>query len=116
VIAAPCTAAATIALVNAFVRDYNGKRPVAAATRFAPEPAFQWFSAPDRLAGRAYDRATLVAYFHRRHAPLHVVRIRAGYDPARDIVDFSGKLAANKDFKGAATCTPHGPSLIVWSM
>lgn len=115
-IVAPCTAAVRLALVNAFVRDYNAHRPVAAATRFAAEPAFQWFSAPDRLGARAYDRSTLVAYFRRGHGPLRVARIRAAYDAARDIVNFSGKLAADKDFKGAATCTPRGPSLIVWSM
>jgi hypothetical protein len=35
VIAAPCTAAATLALVNVFVRDYNANRPVAAAAGVA---------------------------------------------------------------------------------
>jgi hypothetical protein len=45
-----------------------------------------------------------------------VTEIRAGYDPQRNIVNFGGKLAPGKDFKGAAICTAHGPRLIVWSM
>jgi hypothetical protein len=111
-----CTAAATLALVNAFVRDYNHGRATAASTRFAPEPAFQWFSAADRLGPRAYDRSTLRAYFGAPHVPVRIATIHARYDPARNIVNFAGKLAHHKDFKGAAACTARGPSLIVWSM
>ena len=98
---------------------------------WAPEPYFQWFStrAPGaRLGARAYDRATLSAYFRARtHAHEHLVltQLGAGYDPTRNIVNFAGYLLRSADdvhsttphsFKGAADCRSGSPSLIVWSM
>ena len=61
----------------------------------------------------------------RRHERIVLTQLRAGYDPNRNLVNFSGKLvrraddggtAGPKDFKGAAACRSTGPTLIVWSM
>ena len=126
-----CTADATRALVRAFVRDYDDGRVVAIGPVWGPEPYFQWFStrAPGaRLGARAYDRATLLAYFRARarvHENLRLTELRAGYDPMRNIVNFAGKLVRSaddlrprppQDFKGAADCRAGRPRLIAWSM
>ena len=57
---------------------------------------------------------------------LRLTELSAGYDPARNIVNFSGKLVRSADdirprrrphdFKGAADCVSGRPRLIVWSM
>lgn len=126
-----CTAAATMVLVRTFVREYS-KGQVAAIDRlWAPEPRFQWFSTGPpgaRLGPRAYNRATLSAYFHARvrvHERLRLRVLRAGYDAQRKLVNFNGKLIRSADdlkagpphdFKGAADCNSGKPTLIVWSM
>jgi hypothetical protein len=128
--AVACTAATTKALVRTFAADYSKGRVAASDRMFAPEPYFQWFSssAPvSRLGGKAYDRATLAAYFRARaraHERLVLTRLSAKYDPNRNLVNFSGELvrsaddmpAARHPFKGAAACRSGGPTLIVWSM
>jgi hypothetical protein len=72
--------------------------------------------------------ATLAAYFRTRvrvHERIVLTELRAGYDPTRNLVNFSGKLVRSvgdlpavgpKVFKGAAACRTTGPTLIVWSM
>lgn len=129
--AAGCTAEATKALVHSFVAGYNSGRVSAIDRLWAPEPYFQWYSTigpGTRLGSKAYDRTTLDAYFRSRvrlHEKLVLVKLGAGYDPRRNLVDFAGKLVRSaddlpatrpKDFKGAAACRPSGPALIVWSM
>jgi hypothetical protein len=61
----------------------------------------------------------------RVHEPLRFTALRAGYDPGKEIVNFSGKLVRRaddirrrppQDFKGAADCVSGRPTLIVWSM
>jgi hypothetical protein len=126
-----CTAAAAKALVRSFVADYGRGRVAAIDAMWAAEPYFQWYStrAPGgRLGARAYDRATLAAYFRARvrvHERIVLTALFAGYDPKRNLVNFGGKLvrraddihsAATHPFKGAADCRSGGPSLIVWSM
>jgi hypothetical protein len=126
-----CTADATKALVRAFVRGYDRGQVNAIGRMFAPAPRFRWFSAGPpgaRTGQRAYDRSTLAAYFRSRARAKEQIRLtllRAGSDPARDIVNFSGKLVRSakgirpqgpKDFKGAADCLSGPPLLIVWSM
>jgi hypothetical protein len=126
-----CTADATKALLRAFVRRYDNGRVQLIDRMWARSPRFQWFSsgAPGaRLGERAYDRATLATYFRSRvraHEWIRLTLLRAGYDPARDIVNFSGKLVRSakdirprgpQDFKGAADCLSGRPMLIVWSM
>jgi hypothetical protein len=128
---AGCTAAATKGLIHTFVRDYGRGRIGVVDGLWAPAPRFKWFStlAPGaRLGVRAYDRKTLVGYFRARarvHEQLHLVKLAAGYDPARRIVNFAGKLVRSADdiaprppqpFKGAADCVSGRPLLIVWSM
>ena len=128
---AGCTAAATKALVRTFVRDYDQGQVALIDRLWAREPYFQWFStrAPGaRLGPAAYDRATLASYFRSRvqvHEDLRLIELGAGYDPARNIVNFGGKLVRSaddlrptspQDFKGAAACVSGGPILIVWSM
>lgn len=126
-----CTASATEMLVRTFVRRYD-RADVAAADRlWAHEPYFQWFSSGPpgaRLGASAYNRATLAHYFRSRarvHERLRITELHAGFDPQRNIVNFSGKLVRNTadlaagpphDFKGAAACANGGPILIVWSM
>jgi hypothetical protein len=122
-----CTADATTALIRGFVRDYDHGRVAAMNRVWAPEPYFQWFSAGRRSGSRAYDRASLAAYFDgrvRTHERIRLLELGAGYDPKRNIVNFAGRLVRSADdlqpvtlpFKGAAACRRTGPSLIVWSM
>jgi hypothetical protein len=126
-----CTADATRAVVRAFVQGYNTGDVARVDRLWAPEPRFMWFSTRGpgaRLGPRAYNRATLAAYFRTRvkvHEKIRLVNLRAGYDPNRNIVNFSGKLVRSADdlrptpvhdFKGAADCASGRPSLIVWSM
>lgn len=128
---ASCTAAAATSLVRTFVRDHGQGRIAAADRLWAPAARFQWFSTTTpgaRLGARAYDRATLAGYFRgrvRAHERLRLVKLGAGYDPARGIVNFAGRLVRSaddiaprpaQDFKGAADCVAGRPSLIVWSM
>ena len=128
----PCTADATRALVHSFARDYSAGRVAAINRMWAPEPRFQWFSTGKpgaRLGSPAYVRSTLARYFRSRvrvHERLRITELGAGYDPARDIVNFAGKLVRSADdirprrpphdFKGAADCVSGRPTLIVWSM
>jgi hypothetical protein len=129
--AAGCTVPATKIVVRDFVRDYARGRIGAIDRLWAPAPRFQWFSTGRpgaRLGRRAYDRATLMAYFRRRihaHEKLRLIRLGAGYDRTRRIVNFSGRLVRSaddaghrpaQDFKGAADCVSGRPILIVWSM
>ena len=126
-----CTADATKILVREFVLDYARARITAVDRLWAPAPRFQWFStrAPGARLGRsAYDRSTLARYFRARmraHERLRLIRLGAGYESARAIVNFAGRLLRSaddiaprppQDFKGAADCISGRPRLIVWSM
>jgi hypothetical protein len=127
-----CTAETGKALVHAFTRNYSAGRVAVINRMWAPEPRFQWFSSGKpgaRFRAAAYDRSTLASYFRSRvrvHERLRLTELRAGKDPARGVVDFSGKLVRSADdirprrpptdFKGAADCVSGGPTLIVWSM
>jgi hypothetical protein len=126
-----CTADATKTLVRAFVRGYDRGQVKALGRMWAPVPRFQWFSTGPpgaRLGERAKDRSTLVKYFQTRvgaRERIHLTLLRAGYDPARNLVNFGGKLVRTakdirqrgpQDFKGAADCVSGRPVLIVWSM
>ena len=127
-----CTASATKALVRSFVRNYGAGRVAVINRMFAPKPRFQWYSTgkPGERVGRSsYVRSNLARYFRSRvrvHERLRITELNAGYDPARDIVNFAGKLVRSADdirprrsphdFKGAADCVAGRPTLIVWSM
>jgi len=125
---AACTASRTKTLIRTFVAEYNRGRADAADRLWAKEPYFQWFSAAGRYGPKAYDRASLAPYFRGRvllHERIVLTKLGAGYDPKRNIVNFSGMLVRSADdleagaprpFKGAADCTAAGPILIVWSM
>jgi hypothetical protein len=97
-----CTAGATKTLVRSFVAGYNAGHVTAIDRMWAREPSFQWYStiAPGaRLGSKAYDRATLAAYFRTRvrvHERIVLTELRAGYDPTRNLVNFSGKLVAQR--------------------
>jgi hypothetical protein len=128
----PCTADATRVLVHSFVRDYSAGRVAVINRMWAPEPRFQWFSTGKpgaRIGLDAYVRSNLARYFRSRvkvHERLRLTELGAGYDPARDVVNFAGKLVRSADdirprrpphdFKGAADCVSGRPTLIVWSM
>jgi hypothetical protein len=125
-----CTTDATKARVRAFAINYTSGRVATVERMWAPEPRFQWFSTGSpgaRLGARAYDRSTLAAYFRARvrvHERIRVLRVGAGYDEARNLVHFNGKLVRSADdlrpkildFKGAMDCEGTRPTLIVWSM
>jgi hypothetical protein len=127
-----CSTDAGKALVHAFVRNYSAGRVAVINRMWAPEPRFRWFSTGKpgaRFRAAAYVRSTLASYFRSRvrvHERLRVTELRAGKDPARGVVDFSGKLVRSaddirprrppQDFKGAADCVSGRPTLIVWSM
>jgi hypothetical protein len=127
-----CTADTTKALVHAFVRGYARGEVKVINRMWAPAPRFRWFSTgrPGARAGEdARNRATLATYFRARVRAgerLRLTVLGAGYDPARRIVNFGGKLVRSakdirrprgpQDFKGAADCRSGRPLLIVWSM
>jgi hypothetical protein len=127
-----CTADATKVLVRSFARNYGAARVALINRMFAPKPRFQWYSTgkPGERIGRpSYVRSNLARYFRSRvrvHERLRITELGAGYDPARDIVNFAGKLVRSADdirprrsphdFKGAADCVVGRPTLIVWSM
>ena len=127
-----CTGEATRTLVQSFARNYSTGHVAVIDRMWAPEPRFQWFSSgkPGARLGRpAHVRSTLAWYFRSRvrvHERLRLTELGAGYDPARDIVNFGGKLVRSADdirprrpphdFKGAADCVSGRPMLIVWSM
>jgi hypothetical protein len=126
-----CDADTTKALVRKFVRNYNEGRVAAMDRLWAREPRFEWFSTGPpgaRFGPRAYNRASLVAYFRgrvRAQERIRLTELHAGYDPARNLVHFKGKLVRSArdlrlrpphDFKGAADCETGRPVLIVWSM
>jgi hypothetical protein len=127
-----CTADATKALIASFVRGYGAGRVGAIDRMFAPAPRFAWFSAgkpQSRLGMPSHARSTLAAYFRarvRKHERIRIVRLGAGYDPRRRIVNFGGELIRSADdirprrgptpFKGAADCLSGRPTFIVWSM
>src|SRR5207247_1106114 len=111
--------------------NYGAGRVAVINRMWAPEPRFQWFSSGKpgaRLGPPAYVRSTLARYFRSRirvHERLRLTELRTGYDPARRIVNFSGKLVRSADdirlrtphdFKGATDCVSGPPMLIVWSM
>ena len=90
---------------------------------------YKYSASPTRRSSLApaYDRSTLRRYFRARvhkHERIRITELRAGYDPRRRVVDFSGKLVRSAhdmdsrtlDFKGAADCLSGRPLLIVWSM
>ena len=129
--AVACGAVTTRALIHEFTRDYAAGQVTIAARLWAPLPRFQWFSTGPpgaRLGEKAQNRATLTQYFRSRvsaHERIRLIRLGAGYDPIRDIVNFGGKLVrsaddirsqAPHDFKGAADCVSGHPLFIVWSM
>lgn len=127
-----CTADATRVLVQSFTRNYSAGRVGVINRMWAPEPRFEWFSSGKPGARRgppARVRSTLALYFRSRvrvHERLRLTDLRAGYDPGRGIVHFSGKVLRSADdirrqrpphdFKGAADCVSGRPMLIVWSM
>ena len=127
-----CTADTARVLVHSFARDYSAGRVAVINRMWAPELRFRWFSTGKpgaRLGAPAYVRSTLARYFRSRvraHERLRLTELRAGYDPQRRIVNFSGKLVRSADdirprrpphdFKGAADCVAGRPMLIVWSM
>jgi hypothetical protein len=127
-----CTGEATQALVHSFARNYSAGHVAVINRMWAPEPRFQWFSTGKpgaRLVRAAHVRSTLARYFRSRvkvHERLRLTELGAGYDPARNIVNFGGKLVRSADdihrrrpphaFKGAADCVAGRPTLIVWSM
>jgi hypothetical protein len=127
-----CTAEATQVLVHSFARNYSAGHVALINRMWAPEPRFQWFSTGkpgERVWRAAHVRSNLARYFRARakvHERLRITELHAGYDPARDIVNFSGKLVRSADdirlrrpphdFKGAADCVAGRPTLFVWSM
>jgi len=127
-----CTADATKALVRSFVSGYAAGRVRAIDRMVAPAPRFHWFSAGPpqaRLGAPSQERSTLARYFRarvREHERIRIVRLGAGYDPHRRIVNFGGELVRSADdirprrgataFKGAADCVTGRPAFIVWSM
>jgi hypothetical protein len=61
-----CTADATKALIQSFVRGYAAGHVAAIDRMFAPAPRFAWFSAgkpQSRLGMPSHARSTLAAYF-----------------------------------------------------
>jgi hypothetical protein len=120
--ASTCTAADGKDVVRSFAGAWNRGDVAGAASMWARKPEFKWLSGPNRLGPRAYDRSTLRSYIRSRvrlHERLRIVALRARYEAARNIVNFSGMLSRGgpaKPFKGAVTCSTPEPLLIVWSM
>jgi hypothetical protein len=127
--AARCPATTQVQLVRSFVTAFNAGNSRAVNRLFAPEPAFQWFSAigPDERIGKAAeDRSTLGAYIrnrHRRHDHLTLVRFGSVDEQGR--IDLTLLIRRRADdyrprnlipAKQDAVCTRRRAALIVWSM
>jgi hypothetical protein len=116
--------------VGSFIRSFNAGDAAAAVRRWAPEPAFEWYSTDrpgERFNADARDRATLAAYFEARiarHERLRRTVFRVALDPRRRLGHFHGVLRRSADdlrariysYKGAVDCSSGRPLLIVWSM
>jgi hypothetical protein len=119
---APCAQSNGLAAVRAFASAWDRGDVASATALWAREPAFQWLSGPGRYGSAAYERSTLIRYVRSRarlHERLRIVTLRGGYDPRRNIFNFSGMLSRGglvKPFKGALTCVEPRALLIVWSM
>ena len=115
--------------MRSFVTAFNAGNSRAVNRLFAPEPAFQWFSAigPDERIGKAAeDRSTLGAYIrnrHRRHDHLTLVRFGSVDEQGR--IDLTLLIRRRADdyrprnlipAKQDAVCTRRRAALIVWSM
>jgi hypothetical protein len=130
-----CTPAEVQSVVQRFVRAFNAGDSRRLDRLFAREPGFEWYStdAPgERLRGAAYDRATLLRYFARRHARDERLELRsfqvngnteaAGIEPYGNfqykLVRSARDLAPTHYLgKGAARCYASRPDVIfVWSM
>jgi hypothetical protein len=130
----PCTAVEVRELVVGFVQAFNRGDDDALNGLFAPEPSFRWYStdAPgERLRSEAYNRASLIPYFARRHAAGERLRLTSfkfnGNSPgiAARYGNFEYGLVRSADDlpptnyygKGASSCYGDRPDLIfVWSM
>ena len=127
-----CTAAETRATFNSFVKAYNAGDAATLDTLFAPEPAFQWYSSnPPGVRNRAaaFDRATLLTYFARRHARgdrLRVLSFRFNGE-GTELGHFSFTLQRRaRDYnsgrpfripgKGALSCALTPPAFVVISL
>jgi hypothetical protein len=120
---------APIRVLNIFSR--HGVPTVVGDAVFAPEPEFEWYStdAPgERFASSAYDRASLVPYFARRHAlgerlTLRSFRFNGNSTMPYGHFEYSLTRRAEDleptpyDGKGAAFCYRNRSDVIfVWSM
>ena len=127
--AARCPATTQVQLVRSFVTAFNAGNSRAVSRLFAPEPAFQWFSAigPDQRIGKpAEDRSTIGAYIRRRHRHHdHLTLVRFGSKNEQGGIDLTLLLRRRADdyrprnlipAKQDSICASGRASLIVWSM
>jgi hypothetical protein len=79
-------------LVVRYVEAYNKGDMRRLDRLFAPEPAFQWYSAPapDRFSPTAEDRTTLIPYFAARHAAGDRLRLKRFKYNGRRATDDTG--------------------------
>ena len=108
-----------------FVSAFDHGRIETLDALFAKGPAFRWYSArgPDaRLGSESKDRATLRAYFIRRHARgehLTIIRLREGthgnvsVDFRRRARDLRPQVAASK---AAVDCSAVPARIVVLSV
>ncbi len=125
-----CSKLAVEKSVGSFIRAFNAGEAAAAARRWAPEPAFEWYSADgpgQRLNAAARDRGSLAGYFQDRITHREQVRrivFKVNLDPRRGHGGFYGVLRRRADdltptiytYKGVVDCSSGRPWLIVWSM
>jgi hypothetical protein len=106
-------------LVVRYVEAYNKGDTRRLDRLFAPEPAFQWYSAgdPDRFSPAAEDRTTLIPYFAARHAAGDRLRLERFKFNGRRATDDTGHFEMtlrrrtatgarwrNSSAKGAVVC------------
>lgn len=123
-----CVAAEVQRLVEDFIDAFNRGDHERLERLFATRDGFKWYSTEGpgaRLRADAYDRATLISYFARRHEQREQLRLQLFRFQANSggYGHFSYRLVRSVDGfaipyrgKGAAICDDDVSVIAVWSM
>jgi hypothetical protein len=125
-----CSAELVTSAIRKLVAFANAGMIMAADRLVAPEPIFEWFSAPGatraarRLGPASKDRATLRAYLrerHRHHERLTLEKVMTGDHALGNFGLILTRRADDYplrriDGKGAAVCNSSRAMVFVWSL
>ena len=125
-----CSAALVTSTIRNLVAYANAGMTVAADRLVAPEPLFEWFSAPGatraarRLGSSSKDRSTLPAYLRERHVHHERLTLEKVMTSDHALGNFGLILTRRADDypqrridgKGAVVCNSNRAKVIVWSL